>query len=224
MGGGGSLDGMNKTISNNLSLLNRRTKFDKDNLRHGPSTAEGKKYVQKPVDKKVLDDIRDKTILQRRLRILKRCLIIISVATLLGWGLYEVLNSPKAANRFAKNHNDKRDQLFETMIVPAEKGMTLKREYFRNGFRSAETKYKDGLRHQNSESYYQTGEQFRSAVYFYDTLINEVYFYKNGDTIKNFPMILDKNVHKMTLISPSDSSQIKFQFYDGKILSGSYEE
>jgi antitoxin component YwqK of YwqJK toxin-antitoxin module len=97
-------------------------------------------------------------------------------------------------------------------------------DYFPKGSKAAETFLKNGLKHQNSESYYQTGEQFRSALYYYDTLVTEVYFFKSGDTIKNFPMITDSEVHHIKAIDKSNSAEIQFDFYDGKIIHNTYQE
>lgn len=113
---------------------------------------------------------------------------------------------------------------FKTVIHQLDNEKELKVEYFKFGPKSAETHLKNGLRHQNSESYYESGEQFRSAAYFYDTLIVEVYFYKNGDTIQNFPKITDNNVHHLKLQLPNQEEIAEFDFYDGKILTGSYVE
>ncbi|MBL6445123.1 hypothetical protein JMN32_02310 [Fulvivirga sp. 29W222] len=101
---------------------------------------------------------------------------------------WKFLNSqnytPKIEKKEQKPH-------FKTVTYPLNEQRTLKVEYFNFGPKSAETNLKNGLKHQNTESYYASGEQFRSAAYFYDTLVTEVYFYKNGDIIKNFPSIME---------------------------------
>ena len=114
---------------------------------------------------------------------------------------------------------------FKTVISENESGEQVKVEYFAGGPKAAESRLKNGLKHQNSESFYETGEQFRSALYFKDTLITEIYFYKNGDTIKNFPLINNKGV-VMHVVIPAvrKSKKIEFDFYDGKIITGTYTE
>ena len=114
--------------------------------------------------------------------------------------------------------------LFKTVISENEGGEQLKVEYFAGGPKASETRLKNGLKHQNSESYYETGEQFRSALYFKDTLITETYFYKNGDTIKNFPVINKGEVMHVVIHAVPKSKKIEFDFYDGKIITGTYKE
>ena len=88
----------------------------------------------------------------------------------------------------------------------------------------SEVNYKNGMKHQNAESYYSTGEQFRSAAYFYDTLIVDYYFFKSGDTIKGFPKLFDGQVHRLFFKTPDNKSNISFDYWDGKIIPGSYQE
>ncbi|WP_343857702.1 hypothetical protein [Fulvivirga kasyanovii] len=113
---------------------------------------------------------------------------------------------------------------FKAVTYKLSDKRTLKVEYYKFGPKCAETNYKNGLKHQNTESYYQSGEQFRSAAYFYDTLVVEVYFYKNGDTIKNFPTITDDKVYHIKLPLPNSNKIAEFDFYDGKIMKDSYFE
>lgn len=83
---------------------------------------------------------------------------------------------------------------------------------------------KNGLKHQNSESYYPSGEQFRSALYYYDTLVREVYFFKDGDTIKNFPRVDNHKVYQIKLPRPNKKRTVEFYFFDGKIIQETYRE
>ena len=113
---------------------------------------------------------------------------------------------------------------FNTIIYRQSNGLDLKMEYFKGGPKAAETTMKNGLKHQNSESFYPTGEQFRSALYYYDTLVREFYFYKYGDTIKNFPIIPDNLVRHITLRDVKHEKKIEFDFIDGKIVGATYRE
>jgi hypothetical protein len=113
--------------------------------------------------------------------------------------------------------------LFRT-IVYTENGVRIKYDYFIEGPKASTTTLKGKLKHQNSESYYETGEQFRSALFYYDTLIHEIYFYKNGDTIKNFPRIEDLEAHHISISANEKHRRMEFDYYDGKIISGTYTE
>jgi len=136
---------------------------------------------------------------------------ILLVRKLVSFNLHTVKYPPKSV-------------LFKTVISENESGEQLKVEYFAGGPKASETRLKDGLKHQNSESFYETGEQFRSALYFKDTLITEIYFYKNGDTIKNFPLINKDEVMHVVIHAVPKSKKIEFDFYDGKIITGTYKE
>ena len=83
---------------------------------------------------------------------------------------------------------------------------------------------KDGMKHQNAKSYYFTGEQFRTALYYYDTLVAEYYLYKSGDTIFNYPKIDDNKIYHITLKHPKTDATIEFDVLDYKVLMGSYVE
>jgi hypothetical protein len=126
---------------------------------------------------------------------------------------------------FDNNSGDESSSaFFHTITYRQPDGTVLKTDYYVGGPKAAETLVKDGKRHQNSESYYPSGEQFRSALYYYDTLVREVYFYKNGDTIKNFPSIADTLHSHITLRNTKFGKKIEFDFIDGKIVGGTYRE
>jgi antitoxin component YwqK of YwqJK toxin-antitoxin module len=67
-------------------------------------------------------------------------------------------------------------QFFSTVLYHQSNGVDLRVDFFRHGPKASETLMKNGLRHQNSESYYESGEQFRSALYYRDILLTEIYF------------------------------------------------
>ncbi len=113
---------------------------------------------------------------------------------------------------------------FKTTIYHQPNGIDLRVDYYPRGPKASETFIKDGLRHNNSESYYQTGEQFRSALYYRDTLITELYLFKSGDTIKNFPQIVDDKIYHINLIHNRMKKRVRFDFYGGKILPDTYKE
>ncbi|UII26847.1 hypothetical protein LVD15_26740 [Fulvivirga maritima] len=110
----------------------------------------------------------------------------------------------------------------ELSILKKSDREQLRVDYYKRGGKAAETKYQDSLRHQNSESYYPSGERFRSALYYKDSLLKDLYFFKNGDTIKNFPHVTPDKVYHLKLLSP-DSQIVSFDYFDGKILPDSYK-
>lgn len=151
----------------------------------------------------------------------KGAAILTIVALVIGiiWGAMMIDFTPKKSNKY-----ENKSALFKTIIYEHTKDLKLRTDYFHGGPRAAETFLKNGLRHQNSESYYESGEQFRSALYYYDTLVTDIYFYKSGDTIKNFPARYDQKAHRITLHDKTRGKKIEFDFYDGKIIQGTYKE
>jgi hypothetical protein len=123
-----------------------------------------------------------------------------------------------------KNKYENKAALFSTIIYEHTNGLKLKTDYYHGGPKASEAYLKDGMKHQNSESYYESGEQFRSALYNYDTLVTDIYFYKSGDTITNFPAKYDQKVYQITLHDNARGKKIEFDFYDGKIIQGTYKE
>jgi hypothetical protein len=98
----------------------------------------------------------------------------------------------------------------------------IKEEFFPSGPKAAETIYKGRWKHHKSQSFYESGEPFRIATYFNDTLLTEVYFLKSGDTIRNMPVADTINIYHFEKII--ENKQIDFSLFDGKIIGGSYKE
>jgi hypothetical protein len=219
MGGFGVLKQMNDTLKANRELLGKKKSIReiyKDEVRKRTSTEDNQnlEYVRQRVAKTL-----------KRNRVKEIISQIIVITTLVGvvigiiWGITRIDFTPAKRNRY----KDK-SVLFSTKIYDHSEELELKKDYFPGGPKASETFLKEGLKHQNSESYYESGEQFRSALYYYDTLITDIYFYKSGDTIKNFPAIYDQEVHHITLNPISKRKKIEFDFYDGKIIGGTYYE
>ena len=224
---GGFLDQMRKTIQQNRNLLKRTTFFNQRDYRiyDKPLAQKEKGAVIEPtaVDEETLRQIRIKLKKQRRSKRIKAFFIFGFATSLIGFILFKILNGPRKDNRFVHEESPKTNKHFKAVNRPIGKGRILRIEYFNFGPKSAETKYKNGMKHQQSTSFYPTGEVFRAAAYFYDTLITEVYYYKNGDTIKNFPGHMSQTIQHITLV-PNDSLRLNFDFYDGKIMTGTYIE
>jgi len=141
----------------------------------------------------------------------------------IGYGIFWAIQSWDYFGMTEKKPIDG-SQFFKTVLYHQSKGIDLRVDFFHHGPKAAETFFKDGLRHQNSESYYESGEQFRSALYYRDTLVTELYLFKSGDTIKTFPILTDKLVHRIKVKDPRKNVTVEFEFYDRKIIPDTYRE
>lgn len=222
---GGFLKQMNDSIKYNRALLKKNDKSKskqirdafKDEVRNRSSS-----YENVNLDE-LKKRVRNKLQRNKTQEILARALALSIIITLiigLGWLFSKIEFTVEKPVPYSN-----KSTLFKTLIYPdAREGYDLKIDFYNDGPKAAETLLKDGLKHQNSESYYLSGEQFRSALYYKDTLIREIYFYKTGDTIKNFPVVNEKEVFHIKLHNTTKNKVIEFDLYDGKIISGSYRE
>lgn len=223
MGGGGFLHQMTKTLEQNKKLRSRNSVFGNDyNRRYERESSTSDPLESKPVDQQVLDGIRKKLKRQRRGFIMKRLSLFVVLSAVIGSAVFWTMTT-SMENYPRRVYMKKKADSFVIMGVD-ENGLDVRIEYFPYGSKRAETKYKNGKRHQQSESYYETGEQFRAAAYFHDDLVTEVYFYKSGDTISSFPTITDLRIHHIKLENPDQSRLIEFDVTDGKIVPDSYQE
>lgn len=101
MGGGGSLDSMNKTIQRNRALLNRKTIFEStNNRRYEKPIDQTEGFMDKPADPKVLDLIRHKVLHQRRWQLIKGILIFAVTSLVIAYIIYQVMSGPPMRNPF----------------------------------------------------------------------------------------------------------------------------
>ncbi|MEM1406428.1 MAG: hypothetical protein AAGG59_06615 [Bacteroidota bacterium] len=222
MGGGGFLYEMNKAIERNKAMLKKKPlseKLEPYRLKSGL----GKDWTYKKANKSLLKNIRKQVAADRKRRLFKSILAFTIIATSFGLGSWAFFDH-KISTEEPKPKLPEHTRLFTTKIHQIKNGVELKVDHLKSGPKSAETKYKDGKKHQNSESYYSSGEQFRSATYFYDTLVVDYHFFKNGDTIRNFPRITDNKVHHLAFRTEDNSTTISFDYWDGKIIPGTYQE
>ena len=217
--GFGFLRQMNDTIRYNRELLGKKktlAEINKDHTRNKPQQADSKSlaYLRENVRKAI-----ERNPLQERIigMIGGMLLAILIVACI--WFISQADFMVTKKGKHADPHT-----LYSTYLFKHSNGLDLKKEYFYQGTIAAETLLKHGRKHQQSESYYESGEQFRSALYFYDTLITEVYFFKNGDTIKNFPAIDDDKIHRIKVLHQQKKQLVDFEIWDGKLLPASYHE
>lgn len=113
---------------------------------------------------------------------------------------------------------------FVSTTYPVSGDVSCKTEYFPNGPKAAETYFVRDLKHHTAYSFYESGEVFRTADYYYDTLLRENYFQRNGDTIRRFPKIHMDIPQHVELTLPDKVTRISFDFFDGKIIGGTYQE
>ncbi len=191
---------------------------------YGSNKGIGKDWRYKKARKTLLEDIRRKTSTDRRRSIFKGAFLLLLVAAPFALGAWVLLNQKWEATTPVDQSTESHIDLFTKEFHNIEKGIQLKVEYFKRGGKAADTKYKNGRKHQNAESYYPSGEQFSSTLYFYDTLVTSVYLFKSGDTIPDFPVFSDNKVHHLAFRTTDDSKIISYDYWDGKIIPGSYGE
>ena len=210
---------MNDTIKYNRDLLGKKKSVQeiyKDDV-----TKRGTKYK-----KETLNNVRERVAIALKRNpaselfdrvVAAVALILLLIAVV--WVLYKVDFKTQKKGRY----EDKKS-LFNTMLHNMPNGTVLKIDYYIHGTKAAQTYLKNGLKHQNSESYYESGEQFRSALYYYDTLVTDIYFYKTGDTIYNFPELSSAKVHRLKLLNKTKDKEIEFDYFDGKVIQATYKE
>ncbi len=170
----------------------------------------------KQISEALKQRIKSKIIQERRRIIALRVIATLIIMAIIGMAIYAANQSFIETNkiRYAPNV----EKLFNRKIIPKNKKEYTIVDYYRGGGIASSFKYKNNLKHQNSESYYSTGEQFRSALYYYDTLVVEYYFYKNGDTIKNYPAVNPDRVSIITLSQKNSTKKIVIKVLDYKVL------
>ncbi len=218
--GGGFVKGMMDTIQYNRGLLGKKKSLKeryKEEIKN--RVVVNREQDIKAVELRVSARLKVNKVHERWSRISVIVFLVFTVVVLL-WIIFSVDFSWKSKGKYAD-----KDRLFKTVVYERFKDqMDLLVLYFPSGIKAQEMFLKEGKKHQNSESYYETGEQFRSALYYYDSLVNELYFFKNGDTIKNFPTIRDGNVHHLKFPDRVAGYNVAFDFYEGKIIQGTYEK
>ncbi|NBP67311.1 MAG: hypothetical protein EBU52_01065 [Cytophagia bacterium] len=217
--GWGFLKQMNDTIKYNRDILGKKRSVRdiyKDEILNRDTT----------YNKEALNSVRERVSIalkrNRKKEFLSR-VVTLTILLLIVLGLIWVFVKPDIKEERKGKYDDK-SKLYNTVMYDISGTVKLKRDYFIRGSKAADTYLKDGRKHQNSESYYESGEQFRSALYFYDTLLTDIYFYKTGDTISNFPVLDNNKVHRLKLLNKTRTKEIEFDFFDGKIIQGTYQE
>lgn len=218
--GFGALKGMIDTFQYNRGILGKKKTLKekhKDEIKNRLVKHQGASLEE--VKLRVAHHLKRNTTYELLSRVAAGFFILVAVGFVV-WLLLTVDFTWKEKGKYAD-----KDHLYETIIYKRyQDDMDLRTYYFQGGPKAGTAFYIGELKHQNSESFYESGEQFRSALYYYDTLITEVYFHKNGDTIKNFSPARDGNVRHITVSHQSLKKRIEFDYYDGKIIGGTYQE
>jgi hypothetical protein len=216
---GGFLKQMNDTLQYNRDLLGKRKsarELYKEEIKSRTST----------YDHVVLEQVRERVAKKLRRNHTEEILARVVAVVLLGGVVTGLIWTVSfiSAGRKIKNETPVVNEFFTTIDYKQSDGRILRSEHYPSGARAAETFFKHGLRHQNSESYYESGEQFRSALYYHDTLVTEVFLFKSGDTITNFPPVDERKIMIVNLTDAKRRKRIKFRMFDNKIVPGSYTE
>jgi hypothetical protein len=224
-GGFGSLKQMNDTIKQNRRLLKGTEKNKSKQVRE--AYREEIKKISSRYENVDLEElkkrVRKKLERNIKLELIHRAFGIGILITLISGVIWVILSFDFTVKK-PSPYSDT-SKLFNTQVFPHENSeYELRIDFYHHGSKAAESLIKNGLKHQNSESYYPSGEQFRSALYYYDTLVREVYFFKDGDTIKNFPAVDHHKVYQIKLAQPDKKRTIEFYFFDGKIIQDTYRE
>jgi hypothetical protein len=222
---GGFLKQMNDSMQQNRRLLRKSDKSKSKQVREAYNE-EIKRQASRydHVDVEALKErVRKKVsrnIIQEQIVKAVTLMVLITFVLAVIWVIISFDFTVKRASPYSDT-----SKLFTSQIFPHENPeFKVQIDFYHHGSKAAESLIKNGLKHQNSESYYPSGEQFRSALYYYDTLIREVYFFKDGDTIKNFPVVDHHKVYQIKLPRPNKKRTVEFYFFDGKIIQETYRE
>jgi hypothetical protein len=219
--GGGFLKAMKDAVDYNRSLLGH----DPDRIYSRRKRTRREKLEGGPVDIRHVEGIlvarrkyRERNATVNVVFVWVVMAMVIGVTTWIGYVYFRSEPTSKTEKPMA------RPEYFMKSFSQQADGFEILIEHYKNGSKAAETGMRYGKKHQQSESFYQTGEQFRSALYYYDTLVREVYRYRNGDTIHHFPRVTMDQVYHVTIPVEGEHPGLRFDFFDGKILLGTYRE
>ncbi|MCZ8353139.1 MAG: hypothetical protein O9340_00280 [Cyclobacteriaceae bacterium] len=217
MMGGGFLRQMNETIKYNRDLLGNKIKLidklkNKSRNRNVIYSQENEAYVKERLNLSI------KRIGKQHFYYkLLSWLIAIPFLIFLIAGITKLVDKPKIFNTQTKG-----TILFTKKIQVISKETKLEIFYFSHGLRAEETYYQNGLKQFESTSYYESGEVFRKATYFQDTLVSENFFFKNGSSIESIPELTPNKVVSVSLINNTKDTLVMFKCFNKKIIEASY--
>lgn len=216
--GGGFLKAMSDSMAYNRSLLgkSKREPFSRKDYYERHSEGE-------PIDVEILNGIVS-TKLKRKVKRSWLVQLLVGVLAALAIGvLYAGISEIVAPRRIPSPYENPKS-LFQTRILPLNDSLELRSYFYDHGAKAGQAFYSRGRRHLTSESYYPTGETFHASTYQYDSLLTDIYFYKDGDTIRNMPVMLPGKVYHVTLPGLQSHPAIRFDCFEGKIILGTYRE
>lgn len=217
--GGGFLKQMNDTIKYNRDILGKRktiSEIHKEESRKKSGNYESARLHD--VQERVARALRRNETGEQVGRIIS-CLTLIALFTVAIWYVSSTTFTRSIPGRYQDP-----EALFTRIRDHLANGLVLESHYFRHGSKASQTHFKNNMKHQNSESFYESGAQFRSALYFEGDLIREVYYFRSGAEIPNFPQLAPDKVYHIRLKDPQQNTRVEFDVFDGKILPGSYSE
>lgn len=217
--GFGTLKQMNDTLKQNRAMLGKRKSLRelyKEEVKNRISTHEN---IDLAALRLRVTERQKRNLIQEAF---VKVIVVLVVAGLVVGGIWIALSIDFSVK--VEHPTVRGKDLFGQTLTLLPDSIIHKIEYFNDGPKAAEGYLINGRKHQNHESYYSTGEQFRSALYYNDTIVVDYYFYKWGDTIRNFPYVSDTVIKHITLTVPEKSLVVEFDIYDGKTVIGTYKE
>lgn len=208
---------MNAAIKKNRSILGKRKSFRdfrKDEISNRLSNFDNSNL-------EVLEDRIEKKSreidLKRRQSKIKALLIVVLLPLCVGLVVWVAYND-------IISHQKELDAIrpFKQKNFTNSEGVSFKEDYYRGGPLASRTELNNGIRHGKSISYYPTGELFRQAEYKEDTLIWERYYFNSGESINDFPRIIDQRTYNLEFTNKNVKMYLRF--YDGKIIDITYQE
>lgn len=216
--GFGSLKQMNDTLKYNREILPKRKsarEVYRDEVKKNLSSGDRADLEM------IRIRVRERLARDRESEFLRRTATMVIPVIILGLAAW-IAFSVDFTTKTKVFQEDKFQFITQTAALPGD--IYCKTEYFPSGPKAAETYFIKNHKHFTGYSYYESGEIFRSVDYYYDTLVRETYFFKNGDAIQGFPKVAMDRPQQIEIAAPGMGCRISFDFLDGKIITGSYQE
>lgn len=211
MAGFGFLRHMIDSIKYNSNILGKKRPLKELNttLKSGYGKTGNPQHLKKVVDMRAA---------KRRKELIRNRIIALSIA------VFFILFWLFITHKYYSPHFGKKKTYFEVRVRQISENELIRTHYYILGGKAQDTRYRNGLRHQNSESYYETGEQFRSALYYKDTLITEIFLSKQLDTLSVVLETKGKVYSTLWLKDRRQQRIIQVGYQKGRIIPSTYME